>query len=245
MVVISSNRPLLISLYCLTAFLMAVNWYATNAHAGFLASWSSITTSHSRPTSAPPTCCHPGWTEAVPQSLTRSRASISTRTSCCLGLSASAWTCKAPTEPAPCCRPLFHPPSRLKVWSWKAVVLLLIVEKTAAVPTKASDRFTKSRPQCPYKEFTRTILKWLNILFNVKLRGSFNLINPLQSVGNGNNVSHFQCVLTLVTLWLWNNQTFRQGASLVWRSWHLRGQSHVQTWITGCYKGNAGTKHQG
>lgn len=56
--------------------------------------------------------------------------------------------------------------------------------------------------------------KRVQILLSGKLPGPFNLIKPLQRAENGYNVSHLQCVLTLVTLWLWNNQTFRQGASI-------------------------------
>lgn len=148
MVVFSSNGLCLISLCYFTVFLMTINWHPANARAGFLASWSSTTTSHLHPTSAPPTCFPPGWTGAVPPSSMRSCASISTRTSCCPGRCVSTWTCKAPTELTPCCRPLLHPSSLLKVWSWKAVVLLLIVEKM-----RASDRFTNFRPQCRSKEF--------------------------------------------------------------------------------------------
>lgn len=63
------------------------------------------------------------------------------------------------------------------------------MEKPAAVPKRASDRFQ-----------TLVQLGRVQILLNVQLPGHFDLMDPLQRVGNGNNLSHFQCVLTLVTL---------------------------------------------
>lgn len=147
-----STSPCPISICYFTTFLITVNWPPAHARAGFLASWSSTITGPLRPTSAPPTCFPPGWTGAAPPSSMRSCASISTRGSCCPGRCASTWTCKGPTELTPCCRLLLHPCSLLKVWSWEAVVLLLTVEKTAALPTRASDRFTNFRLQCCLKE---------------------------------------------------------------------------------------------
>lgn len=179
------SSPIFISFLWMTA-----NWRPANACAGFPASWSSTTTSPSPPTSALPTCFPPGWTGAVPPSWMPSRASISTRTSCCPGRCASTWTCKAPSERTPCC--LLPPSSLLEVSSCRAAVLLLTVEKPAALPERASDRFQTSQQ-----------LGRVQILLKVKLPGHFELMNPLQRVGNGNNSSHFQCVLTLVTLKPW------------------------------------------
>lgn len=80
--------------------------------AGSLASWSSTTTRRSPPASARPAACFPtGWTTAAPPSSTPSRASTSTRSSCCPEVWSSTWTCRAPSQPNQSRRPSVQRPT--------------------------------------------------------------------------------------------------------------------------------------